>query len=549
MAGVPLSLLMVVAAATTLAYSVFSWYALRRLDQPGAPAFGALAALMSVVSVSVPGSARLGIRRWYLIPTLLFFVYAPLWTWFVLTYIGEEHKLSRGKVLLLVLLPAVGAVNAAVEMVAGPGGNSLLSTTRLVTVMYAFALVFGGALLLLRAGYTYSSTDTRRALSLALASLLPVLVPVTLIQGYFAGTPVAEGYLLGYGLAAIAFGYTVFERDLFESVPVAEAIGRDIVVTEMDDGVLVVDDDGWVVDGNAAARELLGIEQRQVRNEPVESLFEADVKVPDDGESTEITTGDGTRILDLSATELAGSADAPVGRILTLRDVTGRVRRRQQLEKLNRQNERLNRLVSVVSHDLRNPLAVADGYLNMARETGEDQHFEKVLDAHDRIETMVDELLTMAKSGISVEETEQVVLHDLVADVWATVRTEDATLEIALSETVTVEADWSLLRHILENLFRNAIDHNDPPVTITVGTLTAPADGFYVADDGRGIPADKREVVFEHGHTTDEDGTGFGLSIVAQFVGAHDWEIVVTDSEDGGARFEIVDVDPGRDSS
>ena len=77
-------------------------------------------------------------------------------------------------------------------------------------------------------------------------------------------------------------------------------------------------------------------------------------------------------------------------------------------------------------------------------------------------------------------------------------------------------------------------------MNINVGSL---ADGFYVADDGAGIPKGEREDVFEPGYSTTTDGTGFGLRIVKQIADAHGWDICVTDSENDGARFEITEVD------
>lgn len=537
----PVSLLVVVAAATTLTFSYCSRCALLRRDQPGAPAFTALMILMSVVPMVVLGVQWLDVRRWYLVPSVLFYVYAPLWVWFVLTYIGEEHTVSRGKLVLFVTPLVIGALNVATALVAAPFENNLAETIRLVTDLYAFTLLFGGTLLLVRAGYTFASIETRRILSLALGALLPVLVPLTVVEAYFGGTPVLDSYLIGYVLSAISFGTAVRDGGLFRSGPVAEAIGRDVVVTEMNDGIIVVAGDDRIVDVNPAARELLELDDRPIHNEPVELLFAADVALPADGESTEIPVADGTRILDVSTTSLSGPI-GDVGRILTLRDVTERVRRRQQLQRLNRQNDRLDRFVSVVSHDLRNPLNVATGFLDLARNTGDDQYFEKIADAHDRIDSMLEELLTMAQAGITVDDPEQVELDHIVMEAWNTARTADAALELDLAGGKTVEADRNLLRHILENLFRNAAEHNDHPVTVTVGLLEGASEGFYVADDGTGIPAEEREAVFEHGHTTAEDGTGFGLSIVEQFVVAHGWEITVTDSEPGGARFEIVDV-------
>jgi signal transduction histidine kinase len=89
---------------------------------------------------------------------------------------------------------------------------------------------------------------------------------------------------------------------------------------------------------------------------------------------------------------------------------------------------------------------------------------------------------------------------------------------------------------LLENLFSNAVEHDDGDVTVTIGDT---ADGFYVADDGPGIPEERREDVFEAGYSTAEDGTGFGLRIVGQIARAHGWSVRATGSAAGGARFEI----------
>jgi signal transduction histidine kinase len=72
-------------------------------------------------------------------------------------------------------------------------------------------------------------------------------------------------------------------------------------------------------------------------------------------------------------------------------------------------------------------------------------------------------------------------------------------------------------------------------VTVTVGDF---AEGFFVADDGPGIPEQDREVVFERGYST-ADGTGYGLAIVAELATAHGWSVTATESESGGARIEI----------
>ncbi|KPN31066.1 sensory histidine kinase AtoS [Halolamina pelagica] len=226
-------------------------------------------------------------------------------------------------------------------------------------------------------------------------------------------------------------------------------------------------------------------------------------------------------------------SDGDVTRLVGVtRNVTDRVERER---KLRQQNQRLDEFASVISHDLRNPLNVAQGRATLLAEEAESDHLEPLLNALDRMEAIVEDTLTLARQGDTITDTEPVSLTDLVGKCWATVDTGDATIEIV--DDVTFEGDPDRLRHVFENLFRNAVEHGGSDVTVRVGSHGE--QGIYVEDDGPGIPADEREWVFEAGHSSAKGGTGFGLTIVKRIVEAHGWELAVTDGTAGGARFEI----------
>lgn len=220
------------------------------------------------------------------------------------------------------------------------------------------------------------------------------------------------------------------------------------------------------------------------------------------------------------------------------------VERTEQLRarerELTEQNDRLEEFASIVSHDLRNPINVAEGRLELAATECDSEHLEHVGRAHERMRTLIEDLLTLAREGETVTDFEAVALTALVERCWANVETDEATLVTDTERTV--QADKSRLKQLFENLIRNAIDHGGGDVTVTVGEMDT---GFYVEDDGPGIPADEREAIFEAGYSTRADGTGFGLSIVKRIVEAHEWEIDVTDGDEGGARFEITGVEFG----
>jgi signal transduction histidine kinase len=222
--------------------------------------------------------------------------------------------------------------------------------------------------------------------------------------------------------------------------------------------------------------------------------------------------------------------------------------RRRRVDRLKRSNERLEQFASVVSHDLRNPVTVARGHLQMLGEDAADEHVEPIERSLSRMEAMIEDLLAVARAEKTIDDLEPVTVSTVAREAWSHAETGDATLDLAVPEGATVPADRDSLLHIFENLFRNAVAHNDAPVTVRVVALdeTEPVpdggqlSGLYVADDGGGIPAEKRDDVFEYGYTTAEDGTGFGLAIVEDVAKAQDWEVSVRDSADGGARFELV---------
>jgi signal transduction histidine kinase len=182
---------------------------------------------------------------------------------------------------------------------------------------------------------------------------------------------------------------------------------------------------------------------------------------------------------------------------------------------------------------------------------------KKIAEAHERMDDLVADALALARQGQTVLSREPVSLDRVCRSAWENVDTRSATLEVTTDRTVS--ADDSQLTQLFENLFRNAVEHGSAShrsrahedavehggseVAVTVGEFE---DGFFIADDGPGIPADEREDVFEKGYSTESDGTGFGLAIVETIADAHGWSVGVTDSDDGGARFEFR-VDTGTD--
>ena len=211
--------------------------------------------------------------------------------------------------------------------------------------------------------------------------------------------------------------------------------------------------------------------------------------------------------------------------------------RRADRRALEAKNERLENLASVVSHDLRNPLTVAQGRLGFI-EDAPDEHLDAIDDSLDRIEALIDDLTTLARQGDVIDDRSTVDLDAVAGDAWRAVPTTAATLDAGTG--LTLYADESRLRQALENLFKNSVEHGGEGVHVTV---EATADGFSVGDDGPGIRPDEREQVLRMGYTTEESGSGIGMAIVSEIVEAHGWSMAVGESATGGARFDVTGIE------
>jgi PAS domain S-box-containing protein len=228
-----------------------------------------------------------------------------------------------------------------------------------------------------------------------------------------------------------------------------------------------------------------------------------------------------------------------IGGIVTNnRDITDRKERERALQ---RERDRLEEFAGVVSHDLRNPLRVAEGRVELLREECESDHLQQIDQALDRMSSIIDDVLSLAKEGRDIRRLDPVDLRESVPTAWDLVSEgTEATLSGEWEGgSPVVEADPDRLRQLLENLFRNAIDHGGSAVEVRVETT---ASGFAIEDDGPGIPLEDRSTVFDVGHSSTQGGTGFGLSIVEQVAEAHGWDVSVTESDTGGARFEFTGV-------
>ena len=422
---------------------------------------------------------------------------------------------------------------------------------------------------------------------------------------------------IGVAVGIVLVGWGLYRTEFIEITPVATRT----VVEEMPDAVVIFDDRDRVIQWNHAARTLFTVEDPSV-GMTAASFFESvssDVftrLVGADRSDSQVALDIDGRSRQFSVSRFAiAPGETTIGRVVVLRDISELKRRERQLVA---QNERLEEFTDIVSHDLQGPLMDIRGSADMVTSTGDVTHVDRIVDATDRIDELVSDLLQLARTGRQLDTEASVELDEIARSAWSHVWSPSAKLVVETEQTVV--GDPSRIQQLFENLFRNSVEHGtddnemdspdierttpssdgnawtdavfdgvkgdpkgrgrtvddgvvaergltmdgyDDPSAVDLTTagrddhsgnhqgrslaavrvLVGPLeDGFYIEDDGAGIPREDRHRVFEKGYTNASTGTGIGLSIVRQIVDAHGWSIRLTDGTAGGARFEITDV-------
>ncbi len=321
------------------------------------------------------------------------------------------------------------------------------------------------------------------------------------------------------------------------------------LVTNSTDVIAIVDENGVFQYVSPASTHALGYDQEELignsafqfmppddRKNTMEVFFEA-IENPEMDPIVEFRfekpDGDGWTIVEARGNNLFDD-EFISGFVVSARDITNFKRREQEL---TQQNEQLKNMRKVITHDLRNPLSVADNALVLYRDTRDEEYLDKIERAVNRIDRLLEQVTSLADSDTKITKTGQVSLRSIARNAWEMVETGNS--ELHLYDASELEADPDRFQQVLENLFNNAVTHNHEPVTVSISTT---GDRIIIEDDGKGIPAEDRELVFESGFSTAGEHTGFGLNIVKQIALGHGWNIEVGESASGGARFEITGV-------
>ena len=543
----------------TIASALLAVYSFGRIDHPLSESYGVL---MAVDSFWAGGYFLMLVAGGTLLADVGLFIKALssalagfAWLRFVSEYTGDSEWLPswlwwvgvaesvvwsilatinpRNLMIERVDVGEFGVVTAAVE-IAGLGARVQLLIAAVLVILSLFLL--GRFFIQTQGIYRYQAL-----IIFAIGAI--VLVSTTLFVNDYRPHPLVDPTPILFNLQAAGVGWALYRYNFLRVAPV--------IVTrffrEMDDPVLLINGDRVVADYNAAADTLVDDLRTQVSIDAIEDQAFSEMltaAITDGGPITEfIADTDGhRRTYDIEVTRVTDQFDTTQGHMIVLRDITDRKQRERQLEE---QNERLEEFADVVSHDLRNPLSTAEGWVAAVTDAldGDEPDIETanmglehIDHSHDRMDELIEVLLTMARQGQTVADPEPVSLEACATEAWATAET--GAMELRVDTDRTVPADPARLRQAFENLFRNANEHSEA-ATVTVTTTP---EGFPVEYDGIGIDPDDRENLFAFGYSTNEEGTGIGLAVVKRIIEAHGWRIIVGESDDGGACFEVTGV-------
>lgn len=335
---------------------------------------------------------------------------------------------------------------------------------------------------------------------------------------------------VGVGLFAIGVLYVADG-----SFIAVQRFGREQLLDELDEGVLLLDQDGVIRDVNETATRLfpglvdsIGTPMSATAPELAEHFPLAESKV------IEVDVPDGSRYYLLSATQLE-AGQTSIGQALVFTDITQVENQRQELK---RHRSQLDDLAEAITHELRNTIHIVQQHLELLEteldpETDEtlQQSITTSMETTRRMADIVSNLATLARYGNSVEATTTVELERVASEAFASVASEDHHLEMSVG---TLEADRSLLYRIFESLFRFGIERGATRIELTQ------SDGELVLlSDGNSLEGMDAEKIFTYGEAVPDAESGMALPVVRTLVEAHDWTVTVDTAYLDGARIVI----------
>lgn len=541
--------IVLLAAVVGMGVGFFAWI---RGDRPGARPLTVLVVAASFWAVAeglTVAAAGLGALGFWTQVGFTFSTIVPIaWLVVVLEYTGRERWLTRRRLGLLLVEPAIFVflvwTNDGHGLVWTDATRAFLGEYSVLALdfglafwahqVYSYLLVTAGAFLLLR--MILGSTRLYQSQSTAL--LLAIAIPMVGNALYIFDVlpPGIDPSGLAYVLTGVVLAGAMFRTQLLQIAPAVRELGREEVLTELDDAVFILDESDRIVDTNPAGERLLDADEYlgQRLGRVLPSLAEA---LDTEQSPLRLDSGGSVRYFDVQVSSLSRGYGTLSGRLVSLRDVTEQRRREQRLDVLNR----------LLRHNIRNELNVVRGNVDLARDAVADDHASQRLGtAVETVDTVVDRSekvsrlsrLFEADTGGTLDLTDH-----LRSDLAKTRRDySDADIEVALPDTLLVAAGPTLTV-AFDELVINAVVHNDssnPQVELAVDA--AESDEEYVVvtvtDDGPGIDDQEYRTLAEGRETPLEHASGVGLWL-ANWVVEHNGGSLSFDSSSRGTIVSV----------
>ena len=337
-----------------------------------------------------------------------------------------------------------------------------------------------------------------------------------------------------------------------------------LVFENIHSAVVLTNQRGEIVLANPPALELLDLDGSALGQSLSELISGADELLVDRPSrvrpQTRVITAAGTPRL-IGFTTVAVRLPDGEGHLTVFQDI-GAIKQTEARQRRAEQLAIVGEMAAKLSHEIKNPLSSLLAGLGLMELSTQDRPEEEEIVREMKSEVLrlrliARDLLDAAKpSSLSPKHIEfPRFIQDTVAAYRAYCRSRDISLdlslEVPLSTTVTVDANW--FRRLAANLIINAAEATGQGGRITVGlrllsteqrqrwATRYPGDivGLWVRDDGPGIPKETLERIFEPFYTTKSSGNGLGLSLALDVVESHGGVLLVSSRPGEGARFEI----------
>jgi len=582
---------LVLAAAIASVLTSIAW---RYRDTAGAPAFALLMLTVVVWSLAYAfelSSAYLPAKLFWTRVEYIGIVLLPAaWFAFACQYTGHASWLGRRAIVLLAVEPV--AILLLIwtneyhtlfwRSIGQAPGDPLFAwrSTRGVAYWahagYTYLMLLAGTILLIRAFMRSPGLYRGQTTGLLIGALVPWVSNGLYLAGLNPLAPL-EVTPFAFLITGLIIAWSVLRFQLLAIVPV----GRDRVIEEIAEGMLVLDRDSRIVDINPAACQVLGRSARAIIGQPASTILAGwpaatHTSLPTDAAHQELALVEGShpRHFDLRISPLRGHGGRVSGHVILLHDITERKQAEIALAQAKETAETASRVKSAflgnMSHELRTPLTIIQGIAELLRAGEYGALTVDQQESVDRIMGSCDDLLALINAVLDMSRIEdgQLALYfddiaitsqvdAVVAQLGPQIERQGNTLTVHYpAELGTIYTDPARLRQVLFNLLQNAnkfTARGNISLNVTVEAASSHEGAlapqqfvvFQVSDTGIGMTAEQQQQLFQPFTQADSSttrrykGVGLGLTLSRSLCQMLGGDIQVQSALGHGSTFTV----------